>query len=172
MLPEKLEKALNEQLNLELYSAYLYMGIAAYFEQESLKGFAEWNKMQTQEELFHAQKFYNYILDRGGNLELNAIDKPKSGWTSSYEAFKAAAEHEGLVTKSINNLAAIARESADYATESFLQWFINEQVEEEANVNEIVGQLKQMQDAPGAVYMLNKELGQRPAPVNPNDAQA
>ncbi|NJE31369.1 ferritin [Thermococcus sp. 18S1] len=161
MLSEKMLEALNEQLNRELYSAYLYFSMAAYFEDMNLEGFANWMKAQAEEELGHALRFYNYIYDRNGRVELKEVQKPPKEWESPLAAFEAAYEHEQFISKCINELAALAEEEKDYSTRAFLEWFINEQVEEEANVKKIVDKLKFAKDSPQVLFMLDQELGQR-----------
>ena len=161
MLSEKMLNALNEQLNRELYSAYLYFSMAAYFEDMNLEGFANWMKAQAEEELGHVLRFYNYIYDRNGRVELKAVQEPPKEWDSPLAAFEAAYEHEKFITRHIHELAALAEEEKDYSTRAFLEWFINEQVEEEANVKKIVDKLKFAKDSPQVIFMLDQELGQR-----------
>ena len=158
---EKLEKALNDQLNAEFYSAYLYLSMAAYFRSINLSGFANWMEVQYQEEVVHAMKFYDYINERGGRVTLKAIDGPPSDWDSPLAAFEGAYAHEQKVTGMINDLVDLAREEHDHATEIFLQWFVSEQVEEEDSANEVVQKIKLMGDARGGLFMLDRELGQR-----------
>jgi len=161
MIGKKMEEALNGQLNAELYSAYLYLSMAAYFESVDLAGFANWMRVQTQEEQFHAMKFYDYIIERGGRVILRSIDAPPADWDSPFAAFKATLEHEQKVTGLINDLMYLAREEKDNASEIFLQWFVNEQVEEEDNVSKVLGQLKLIKDSPQALFIMDKEMGQR-----------
>ncbi len=161
MLTEKLEKELNKQINKELYSAYLYTSMGAYFVSENLTGFAHWMHMQAQEELSHAQKLYDFINERSGRVILEQISRPPTEWGSSLETFEDALKHENFITGSINDLVNIALEEKDHATHIFLQWFVTEQVEEEASVMDIINKLKLMKDAPGAIFMLDRELGQR-----------
>ncbi len=161
MISKKIEKALNGQVNAELYSAYLYLSMEAYFRSLNLNGFANWMRVQTQEEIFHVTKIYNFIDERGGRITLKAIDGPPTEWDSPLAAFEAAYEHEQKVTGLINNLVNLAIEEKDHATSTFLQWFVNEQVEEEASADNIVQQLQMMKDAPGGMYMLDRELAQR-----------
>ena len=161
MIPKKMEEALNGQLNAELYSANLYLSMAAYFESVDLAGFANWMRIQNQEEQFHAMKFYDYIIERGGRVTLRRIEAPPSNWDSLLAAFEATLEHERKVTVLINDLVYLAREENDNASEIFLQWFVNEQVEEEDNVSTVLGQLKLIKDSPQALFMMDKEMGQR-----------
>ena len=161
MISKKMEEALNEQVNAELYSAYLYLSMESYFKSQNLNGFANWMRVQTQEEVAHATKIYDFINERGGRVTLKAIEGPQTEWDSTLAVFKAAYEHEQKVTSLINDLVDLAIKEKDHATNSFLQWFVNEQVEEEASADEIVQQLKMMENAPGGMFMLDRELGQR-----------
>jgi ferritin len=161
MISKKMEDALNEQVNAELYSAYLYLSMESYFKAQNLNGFANWMRVQTQEEVAHATKIYDFINERGGRVTLKAIEGPQTEWDSTLAVFKAAYEHEQKVTSLINDLVDLAIKEKDHATNSFLQWFVNEQVEEEASADEIVQQLKMMENAPGGMFMLDRELGQR-----------
>ena len=161
MISTKMQKALNGQLNAELYSAYLYLSMAAYFESTNLSGMANWMRVQTQEEQFHAMKLFNYILERGGKVTLDVIEAPPTEWDSPLSVFKSGLEHEQKVTGLINNLVYLAREEKDNASEIFLQWFVNEQVEEEDNASTIVGQLELIKDSPQALFMMDKDLAQR-----------
>ena len=161
MIGKKMEKALNGQLKAEYYSSYLYLSMAAYFESIDLGGFANWMRIQMQEEEFHALKFFNYIIERNGRVILQAIEAPPTEWDSPSEAFQATLEHEQKVTGLINDLVYLSREERDNASEIFLQWFVSEQVEEEDSVNTILGQLKLIKSSPEALFMLDKDLGQR-----------
>lgn len=161
MLSKKIQDALNAQINAEMFSSYLYLSMAAYFESVNLKGFSNWMRVQVQEEDFHAKKFFNYMLERQGKVALKAIDAPQATWKSPLDAFKAAYEHEQKITASINKLAALAQQETDFATGVLLQWFITEQVEEEANADGIVQQLKLINDNPGGLFMLDRELATR-----------
>jgi len=161
MISKKMEKALNGQLNAELYSAYLYLSMAAYFESAALAGFANWMRVQVQEERFHAMKFYDYIIERGGRVILRPIEAPPSDWDSPLAVFEATLTHEQKVTGLINDLVDVARGEKGNASEIFLQWFVNEQVEEEDNVGKVLGQLKLIKDSPQALFMMDKEMGQR-----------
>jgi len=161
MLGEKMEEALNGQLNAELYSAYLYLSMVAYFKSANLPGFANWMRVQTQEEQFHAMKFYDYIIERGGRVILHPIDAPPADWDSPFASFKATLEHEQKVTGLVNELVYLARDEKDNASEVFLQWFVKEQVEEEDNVGKVLGQLKLIKDSLEALFMMDKEMGQR-----------
>jgi len=161
VISKKLQEALNNQINRELYSAYLYAAMAAYFESVSLRGFAHWMMEQAKEEVGHAMKLYEYLVERGGRVVLGALEAPPAEWKSPVDVFETTYEHEQKVTQMINDLVKLAREGNDYATEVFLQWFVSEQVEEEASVIEVLEKLKLVEDAPGGLFMLDRELGQR-----------
>ncbi len=161
MLKEKMEKALNEQINKELYSAYLYYSMSAYSESLGMAGIANWMKIQAQEELTHANKFFDYIHERDGKVTLTAIDAVDTEFGSVKEMFEKVLAHEQFVSESINKLVDISIELSDHASRSMLMWFVDEQVEEEANVQEILDQLA-MFDAKGhGLFMLDKDLGGR-----------
>lgn len=161
MLTPNMEKALNQQVNAEYYSSYLYLSMAAYFASIDLAGFSNWMRVQAQEEEFHALKLYDYVLERGGKITLTAIDAPPTEWKSPVEVFDATLKHEQKVTGLINDLVYKARDERDNASEIFLQWFVLEQVEEEDNANKLLGQLKLVADSPQAIFMMDKELAQR-----------
>jgi ferritin len=161
MLSEKMQEALNKQLNAELYSAYLYLAMAAYYYSINLNGFANWMKVQNLEETMHAMKFYEFINERGGMIWLDAITKPPTTWSSPLEVFEETLKHEEKVTGLINDLVDLAILERDHATNAFLQWFITEQVEEEASANEVIQNLKLAGNDPHALFMLDRELGTR-----------
>ena len=161
MMNEKLEKAFNDQINAELYSAYLYLSMHAYLERMNLKGFANWMNVQFQEEHAHAMGMYNYVHERCGKVVLQKIEQPKTDWENPVDLFEDVLKHEKYVTSRINDLADIADEVKDRAAVSFLDWYIKEQVEEESNASNILKTLKQICDAPQCIYMLDKELAQR-----------
>ena len=161
MISEKMQSAFNDQINAEIHSAYLYWSMVAYFESINLKGFASWMRCQVQEEAVHATKFFDFISERGGRVALQTIEGPATEWDSPLAAFEGAYAHEQLITGRINDLVKLAREENDNAAEIFLQWFVTEQVEEEASADEVVQQLKLMAGAPGGLFMLDRELGQR-----------
>ncbi len=161
MIKARIQDALNEQLNAELYSSYLYLSMAAYFESVSLKGFANWMLAQTQEELVHAMKFYDYIQERAGRVNLTSISAPSAQWDSPLAAFEQVYEHEQKVTGLINDLVALAVSEADQATNSFLQWFVAEQVEEVSSADEIVQKLRLLGEDRNGLLMLDQELGKR-----------
>ena len=168
MISNKMEEALNEQINAEFYSTYLYLSMQAYFESVNLSGFANWMRAQTQEELIHAMKIYDYVNERGGRITLKSIAEPPTEWKSPLAAFEAAYQHEQKVTELINGLVNLAIGEKDHATNNFLQWFVNEQVEEESSVDEVVQKLKMIERAPGGQFLIDRELSQRvftPPPV-------
>lgn len=161
MFNSKIEKAINEQIKEELFSSYLYLSMSAYFEGIGLDGFAHWMRLQSKEEYEHAMKFFDYIITRGGSIELNAIDKPKKEWKSVQEVFDETYAHEQHITSKINELVALSIEENDYATKNFLDWYVNEQVEEEENCVKILDTLKYVGDHKHGLFMFNKELGGR-----------
>lgn len=161
MLKEKMLSAFNEQTNWELYSAYLYLSMAAYFESIGLKGFANWMRVQFQEELLHAMKFFDYIINRGGKVELSVIEKPPTEWKSANDAFQSAYKHEQKVTSLINDLVNLSLSESDHAAVNFLQWFVNEQVEEESSFSDILNKLNLISGSKEGLFMLDRELGQR-----------
>lgn len=161
MLSKKIEKALNEQVNAELYSAYLYLAMSAWFESQNLPGFAGWMRIQNREETAHGMKFFGFINERRGRVTLTEIDEPTKEWKSPLAAFEAALEHEQYITGRINDLMNLAAAEKDHATAGFLQWFVKEQVEEEATADSIIQKLRMAEKAPGAMLMLDQVLGQR-----------
>jgi ferritin len=163
MLKDKILKALNAQMNLELSSSYLYLAMAAYFESENLNGFAHWMKLQSGEEYGHAMKIYGYINQRSGRVNLAKIDAPKSEWKGATEIFKETLKHEQSVTKAINDLVDLTIGEKDHATNAFLQWFVTEQVEEEATAMGILDKIKMVGDNKNGLFLLNRELGMRAA---------
>ena len=158
---EKLEKAFCVQINKELYSAYLYLAMQAYFKEINLDGFANWMYVQVQEELAHAMCMYNYVFERGGKVELMSIEKPEYSFNSPLNVFEEVLKHEKYVTSLINDLAFVAEEVRDRAAMSLLDWYIKEQVEEEANVSNVLGNLKLAQNDPRALLLLDRELATR-----------
>ena len=154
-------KALNEQIGAEFYSAYLYLGMASYFSSIGLKGFAEWMEVQAAEELSHGMKIYNFILDCHAGVTLAPIEASPVKWETPLHAIEAAFGHEQEITKRIYNLVDLAAKHREHAVISFLQWFIDEQVEEEANASEILEKLKLAKDNSATMFLLNTELGQR-----------
>jgi ferritin len=165
MISDKMNAALNEQINKEIYSAFLYMSMSSHSNGMGLKGFASWFMVQYHEEMFHAMKFYDYIHSQGGQVTLLPIAQPPAEFDSALDMFTKTLAHEQTVTQSINNLMDLAIEEKDHATRIFLQWYVTEQVEEEENDNEIIDQLRLIDGNPQGLMMLDRELGQRPANV-------
>ena len=161
MISRNLQAALNEQINAEFYSAYLYLSMSAYFDTINYGGFANWMRVQFQEEQFHAMKMFDYITERGGKVVLAAIDAPPVRWDGPVAVFQVTLEHERMVTKRINDLVYLARDERDNAVEVFLQWFVSEQVEEEDTAETILGQLKIAESSPHALLMLDREMAAR-----------
>lgn len=161
MIKEKMEKAINEQINAELYSAYLYLSMSAYCEDQDLAGFANWMKVQAEEEQFHAMKLFNYLNERGGRVELETIEKPQIEWDNIIAVFEDTLDHERLITSKINKLMDIAIDIRDHASTSFLNWYIDEQVEEEAAAEELLKKLKLIGGEGNGMLMLDKELSTR-----------
>jgi ferritin len=161
MIKEKVQEALNEQIKWEFYSAYLYLSMAAYFASVNLPGFANWMKVQAQEELVHAMKLFDFVNERGGKVTLAAVEAPPSEWDSPLAVFEATYEHEQIVTGRINALVDLAVAESDHATNQMLQWFVTEQVEEESSADEMVQKLKLVGKEGGGLFMLDRELAQR-----------
>jgi ferritin len=171
MITKKMEKALNAQINKEFYSAYLYLAMSAYCNKSNMPGCEHWFRMQYDEEVIHMTKMFDYLMQHGGEARLMQIDEPSNDFGSILGAFEASLKHEQFVTKSINELLDVAVEERDHATQVFLQWFITEQVEEEANVKEIVDRLKMIGDNGAALMMIDDRLALRLPPA-PAAAQA
>ncbi len=161
MIDEKMQEAINKQLNAELYSSYLYLSMSAYFQSVNLGGFANWMRVQAKEELAHAMKFYDYVNERGGRVILHPVEAPPSEWDSPLAVFEHVYQHEQKVTGLINKLVDLAVKARDHATNNFLQWFVSEQVEEEASADEVVQKLKLVGDDPSGLFMIDRELAQR-----------
>lgn len=161
MLSKKMEKALNDQINAEIWSAYLYLSMSAYFEADNLPGFANWMKIQWQEELSHANKIFDYVNERGGRVVLQPIAEVKTEWKDIIEVFEETFAHEKHVSALINNLVDIAIQEKDHATNNMLQWFVAEQVEEEATAEEILNHLKRINGFGHGIIMLDREMSQR-----------
>jgi len=161
MLEKKMQDALNDQINAELYSGYLYLAMSAWFDDIDMPGFSNWMEIQAQEELAHAMGFVSYVKERGGRVILKAIEEPQVSWDSPEDAFSAALEHEKYVTGRINSLVDISIEMRDHATNQFLQWYVAEQVEEEASAEEILAKLKMAPEGSGVMMMLDREMGSR-----------
>lgn len=160
-MDKKLYQAINEQINKEWFSAYLYLSMAAYFDANNLPGFAQWMKKQAKEEYGHGEKFYEFLNDRGQAVSLKAIAQPETNFTSVAEVWQKTLAHEKTVTASINALYALAKETGDTAAEVLLHWFITEQVEEEKNATTVIETLKQLKGEGPALIMLDRELGKR-----------
>ncbi len=160
-MEKNLCKAMNEQIKNELYSAYLYLSMAAYFESKNLPGLAKWMKIQAKEEVSHAMKFFDFLVDVGEKVELGAIDKPPSDFSSVTDVFEKTLEHEKKVTARINNLVSLAQKANDNPAFVMLQWFVTEQVEEEKNASQILETLKMIKDEGPALIMFDRELGKR-----------
>ena len=161
MLKKKMLKALNRQINAEMYSGYLYLSMESYFQSVSLSGFATWMRGQVQEELFHGMKFYDYVNERGGRVTLDTIAQPDADWKSPLAAFEHILKHEQMVTVMINELMDLAIAEQDHATKIFLQWFVSEQVEEEATVGEVVNKLRLTRDDSSGLFFLDAEMAKR-----------
>ena len=158
---KKLEEAINTQLNFEIESAFVYLAMKNYLEGQSLDGFVNWFDVQFQEEMAHAQKFMNYVNERDGRVVLEEIAKPETNWESPVKAFSAAYKHEQFISASINELISIARDEKDFMSDNFLQWFVAEQVEEEASAKEVIRMFKLAGSGGGGLLMIDKELASR-----------
>jgi len=156
-----MEEAFNEQINWELYSAYLYLSMSAYFLSIHLNGFANWMRVQATEEVTHAMKFFDFINERGGRITLLEAKAPPKEWESPLAAFGDAYEHEQFVSSRIHDLVNLALEEKDHASNNFLQWFVSEQVEEEASVDEVAQKLKLIGNDGGGLFMIDRELSER-----------
>jgi len=161
MINEKVGKVLTEQVNKEFYSAYLYLSMSAYFSDKGLLGFANWMRVQAQEEQAHAMLIYDFLINRGEKVILTAIDTPQNDWDNSLSVMEAVLKHEVYVTELINNIVTVAEEAKDRATMSYMNWFVDEQVEEEANAQDIISKLKLIGEDKSALYLLDKDLSVR-----------
>ena len=161
MLTKKMEKALNEQINKELWSAYLYLSMAAYFEEKNLPGFANWMRVQSQEEITHGMKIFDYVNSRGGRVLLEPISEVPKEWADTRTVVEETLNHERVVTESINDLVNLAVQEQDHATNNMLQWFVGEQVEEEANVDDLLNKVEMTDGKAHALMMIDKELAGR-----------
>ena len=168
MLSEKMQESLNSQINAEYYSSYLYLSMAAHCEVLNLQGFAGWLRIQADEEMIHTMKIYDFVLERRGRVVLSVIEAPPSEWETPLAIFEATFAHEQYVTQRINKLVDLAIAESDHATNAFLQWFVNEQIEEEANADMVLQKLRLMAEAPGGLFMLDQEMAQRPAATAPS----
>jgi len=167
MISEKMQEALNEQVNKEFYSAYMYLAMSAYCETLGLPGFAYWMRMQYEEESIHVTKMFDYILDQGGTVHLKMIEEPAREYGTPLEVFEKTLEHEQYVTGLIHKLMDLAVEERDYASQTFLQWYVTEQVEEESNVNNVVAPLRMLDGDKGGLMMIDQKLAMRKTPVAP-----
>lgn len=161
MLSKKMEKALNEQINREMYSAYLYMSMSAHSSSIGLPGFANWFMVQYKEEMEHAMRIYDYVDDQGGKIKLMGIDEPLYDFKDPMDMFKKTLKHEQFITKCINELVDLAIKEKDHATQIFLQWFVTEQIEEEGNDNDIISKLELAGSKGNGLFMIDKELSAR-----------
>jgi len=165
MIGERLNAAINDQIKNELESYYIYLSMAAYFESTSLDGMGHWMRCQAHEEMLHAMKFYQHLIDRGGRVDLQDLKQLKTEWSSPQEAFKDAYAHEQFITGKINDLTTISREEKDYQSEPLLAWFSEEQIEEEATAGKITDELEMIGEDKSALLMMDRELGQRGFPA-------
>ena len=165
MIGEKLTKAMNDQIKNELESYYIYLSMAAYFHSISLDGMGHWMRCQAHEEMIHAMKFFEHLIDRGGKVELQDVKQLKTEWASPLEAFQDAYAHEQFITGKINELTGIAREEKDYASEPMLAWFSDEQIEEEASTGKIADEMAMIGDDKSGLLMIDRELAQRAYPA-------
>jgi ferritin len=161
MINKKVTEALNLQMNREFYNSRLYLSMAAYFHSINLEGAARWMELQSQEETGHAMRLYKHLQDRGARILLSAIEKPPTEWDSPLAAFEAAYKHECMVTREFDEHIELALAEKDHATVNFLQWFVNEQVEEEASVDAVIQKMKMTKNAVGTMFMIDRMLGQR-----------
>jgi len=161
MLSDKMEAAINQQINAEMYSSYLYLSMATYFESISLGGFSNWMRQQAQEEMFHGMKMFDFVCERGGRVTLKAIDEPPSEWSSVLDVIENVLAHEQKVTGLINDLVNLALDERDHATNIFFQWFVSEQVEEEDTAGGLVDKLKLIGGDANGLFMLDTELATR-----------
>jgi ferritin len=161
MISEKMQNAMNDQIAAEFYSAHIYLAMSAYLESVDLPGFANWMRIQYQEELTHGEKIFDHVIERDGRAVVKAFDAPPMEWKSPLDAFEVAYAHEQKVTSLIDGLMDVAISEKDHASQAFLQWFVNEQVEEEASVKAIVQQLKLLGDSKAGLFQIDRELGQR-----------
>ena len=161
MLSKNIEKALNEQINAELFSAYLYMSMSAYFLDKNLEGFGNWMYIQALEEFAHAKKFYSFVIERGGRVKLTRIEEPGNEWENAEKVFEDAYAHEQYITERINKLVNMAMDEKDHATGVMLQWFVSEQVEEEANASAVLEKIRLAGSKGSGLFMIDRELSQR-----------
>jgi ferritin len=167
----KVEKALNEQMHAEFFSFYLYLSVAAYFAANHFDGFAHWMRVQSQEEFAHAMKLFDHLDERGGTIELMALDAPQKEWPSPSAAVEAVLNHERHITERINQIADLAAAENDHATTVMMHWYVNEQVEEEATADTLYHQVKMVESSPHGLLMIDRELAGRPAVADPGEAE-
>jgi ferritin len=167
MISERIQRAFNEHISHEFSSSYLYLSMAAWLEDRGLKGCAHWMRMQEQEERFHVMRFFDFVLHRGGKVKLGAIAAPEHEWTSPLDVFEKAYAHECEVSRRIHALVDTVRKESDHPADAFLQWFVNEQVEEEANVSDVVSRLRLAGDDGRGILLIDRELAARSAPTSP-----
>jgi ferritin len=176
MIGKKLNDAMNEQIKNELESYYIYLSMAAWLHSKALDGIGHWMRVQAHEEMLHAMKFFNHLIDRGGKVALKDLKQLKIQWKSPIEVFQDAYEHEKFISKKINDLMSIARQEKEYASEPLLAWFTDEQIEEESNANKITEQLEMVGADKSGLLMLDRELAARAyppgSPLNPVAAPA
>ena len=161
MISERIQKVLNKQINLEFASSYLYLSMSAYLELENFKGLAHWMKIQSEEEYGHAMKIYDYLVRTGGRAILDVLEKPKAEWDNPSKVFDASYKHELVITESINKIVNLAVDERDHATQSFLRFFVDEQVEEMQAASDIVEKFKMIGDSKHMIFWMDKELGKR-----------
>ena len=161
MIPDRLSRAMNDQIRYELESSYLYLSMASYFHSISLDGMAQWMRVQAHEEMIHAMKFFDHVIDRGGEVKLQDLSQGKTKWSNVQEAWQDAYKHEQFITSRINELTTIAREEKDYASEPILAWFSDEQIEEEATSEKIADEMEMVANDKSGILMLDRELGSR-----------
>lgn len=161
MISKTIEDALNDQIAFEFYSAHIYLAMSSYFESIDLPGFASWMRVQYQEEVAHAEKILDYLIERDGRAIIKSFETPPAEWASEQGAFEEAYAHEQLVSGRFNNLMELVISEKDHASQIFLQWFVNEQVEEEASVKAVIQQLKLLGDSKAGLFQMDRELGQR-----------
>lgn len=168
----KVQETFNKHINAEFWSAYLYLSMSSYFHSIGLNGFANWMRVQYQEEKAHAEKFYDYIISRGGIVDIRPIPSVPNSWKSVVEVYESTLTHEIEVTRKINELVAVSMEEHDFASINFLQWFVNEQVEEEANIHQILDSLRLVQSEGNGLFLLDREMKTRVfVPANQTPAQ-
>jgi ferritin len=168
MIPKKIEEAFSEQIKHELESAYIYLSMAAYFDADGFPGMGTWMRAQVQEEQTHAMRFYKHIVERGGHVKLHSLAMPPQDWKSPLAAFEAAYEHEQFITAKIDGLVKLAQADGDHGSTTLLQWFVDEQIEEEANSSKIVQELRLVGNDGRGILMIDRELGQRTFALAPD----